>query len=188
MPITTPLSRRVIGTAALAALASSGAMAADAYLKLGDIKGEAAATGQGAPWIALDSWSWGEARETGTGLATGKRQHQPIHITKPIDKASPKLGERALASPSPSGSMSFRGVVMGCGAGNRYPVAHLQTATADYHFRDVVITSCGLGGSGGSGGDRPMEEISFNYAKVTTTIRPADKVRVRGWDPEKKEE
>ncbi len=31
------------------------------------------------------------AREKGGGLATGKRQHKPIGITKPIDKSSPLL-------------------------------------------------------------------------------------------------
>ncbi|TQV77122.1 hypothetical protein FLL45_04005 [Aliikangiella marina] len=32
-------------------------------------------------------------REKGSGMATGKRQHKPVSITKPLDKASPLLNK-----------------------------------------------------------------------------------------------
>lgn len=32
-------------------------------------------------------------REKGSGMATGKRQHKPVSVTKEMDKSSPKLME-----------------------------------------------------------------------------------------------
>lgn len=52
-------------------------------------------------WIEITSVSQGmAARDAASGMATGKRQHKPVTITKPIDKASPVLA-KALASGSP---------------------------------------------------------------------------------------
>lgn len=52
-------------------------------------------------WIEITSVSQGMAsRDAASGLATGKRQHKPVTITKSIDKASPVLA-KALASGSP---------------------------------------------------------------------------------------
>lgn len=48
----------------------------------------------------------------------------------------------------------------------RYPEAVLQTATARYELKDVVISGCAA------------DSVSLNYAKV----------RVRAWNPSKKEE
>ncbi len=49
-------------------------------------------------WIEVSSVSQGMApRDAASGLATGKRQHKPVTITKSIDKASPVLA-KALAS------------------------------------------------------------------------------------------
>lgn len=45
------------------------------------------------PFIEVESFSHGvtSTREAGSGMATGKRQHQPLVIRKRIDKATPKL-------------------------------------------------------------------------------------------------
>lgn len=127
----------------------------------------------------------------------GKRQHKPITISKEMDKSSPKLMEAAtkgkvFASPAPRGSMTFKGQLSGCAVGNRYPNATLQTASMRYEMENVLVSSCSSSGSGGgSGSSPPMEEISFNYEKITTVSatqdKQAPKTKVRGWDPEKKE-
>lgn len=36
--------------------------------------------------------------DSASGLATGKRQHKPVTVSKPIDKATPKLAERAASA------------------------------------------------------------------------------------------
>jgi hypothetical protein len=111
-----------IGLAA-AAWAGPAWAAADYYLKIGDIKGEAAASAAGADdrhrdWIELSSLRFAdEAAATGgvrvatgdvdgdgradvaSGLPTGKRQHKPVTISKSMDKSSPKLAEGRVAAP-----------------------------------------------------------------------------------------
>lgn len=197
------ISRRigqVAAGAALVALAPSAASAADAYLKLGDIKGEAKDSARKGE-IEVLSWSWGATqvggaqvatgdldgdgradvaagatptpREAGSGMATGKRQHNPVRITKEWGGRSATGGPGA---PPPSGTMTFRGRVTGCAVGTTSPTATLTASGRTYEFRDVVITSCGAGGTEGVGG-APTEEVSFSYAKVS----------VRGWDVKKNE-
>lgn len=216
MTMTTKFTLRAIQAAALAALAASGATAGDAYLKLGDIKGETATSEKDhKKWIDIHSFSWGTTqavggvriatgdvdgdgradaaattdvqapRDSSSGMATGKRQHKPLTISKEMDKASPKL-----AQPSAKGSMSFRGQVTGCAAGTTYPSATLKTAAYRYEMKNVVITSCGGGSS--SSASKPMESLSLNYSEIEIHRSDAKtqdgKVKVRGWDAEKKEE
>jgi type VI secretion system Hcp family effector len=131
------------------------------------------------------------ATETTGGMmsaaTTQKRQHKPMTITKEMDRTAV-----SLAQPLSSGSMSFKGQLTGCAAGTHYPSATLETRTYKYEFQDVVITSCATGGSEGGGGSLPMEEISFNYGQIKTVYAPSkqdeQKTKVRGWDPNKKEE
>lgn len=197
--------------AALAAFAATSAAAADIYLKLGDPKAEGAGGGQ----IELQSFHWGPRQSTSklqpggggggaaqrgvqvaagdldgdgradvsatettggsqasSGLPTGKRQHKPVTITKEWEKASPAVTEKrqhgwvTVSKPVESGSMMFRGSLPGCTVGAAYPDAVLQTADARYELKDVVISGCAGDGA------------TLNYAKV----------KVRGWDPEKKED
>lgn len=110
-----------------------------------------------------------------------------IHVTKSMDTASP-----LIMKPLPQGSLTVKGKVPGCAVGKHYAEAMLQTAKYKYEFRDIIITSCAMSGGGGGSGSLPMEEISFNYGKITTVYTAEDKTepkaKVRGWDPEKKEQ
>ncbi|WP_101757583.1 hypothetical protein [Oceanicoccus sp. KOV_DT_Chl] len=54
------------------------------YIKLGDIKGEAT-----------------ETAEPASGLPTGKRQHKPVSIIKPLDKSTPMAQDKELADTQP---------------------------------------------------------------------------------------
>ena len=66
--------------------------------------------------------------------------------------------------PAPAGSVTVRGKFPGCRVGARYSSLELGARTARYTLQDVVITSC----SAASGEALPMEEVSFNYAKIKT--------------------
>lgn len=72
----------------------SGSAFAGAYLKFDGVEGESVDKDHKG-WIDVLSVSGlapqGKSREKGSGMATGKRQHAPVTITKPIDKSSPKL-------------------------------------------------------------------------------------------------
>ena len=216
-------SRVSVATALAIALAVSAAPAAAAgYLKLGDIKGEAAKSDK--PRIAVievQAWSWGAKdgakggnvefewkveegesappRPGGTedinigvgelqggdveaevaalpaaaasGTPTGKRQHKPITITQPVDKATPKLAEAVAtgkvfkSGPGPGKGMLAVMVPAGtCVAGARYATAEFGTGTRIYRLANVVVSGCSPASS--SGGDRPMESLSLNYERI----------------------
>ena len=184
--------------AALIAFASTGAAAAGAYLKLGDIKGDRAEGPGKGDWIEIDSYQWGAARGAQSG--GGKREASSpsiseISVTKSTDKATPKLMEAAtkgkvFGSPAPSGSMTTRVPAGTCTVGARYPAAKLDTGSMIFEMENIMVSSCSSGSGGSS--SLPMEEISFNYEKIRTTYQAQDKqapkTKVRGWDPEKKEQ
>ena len=92
-------------------------------------------------------------------LASVKRTHPAlVKITKPLE----------------TGSISLNMKLAGCAVGKRYPSAVLSTPRGLYTLLDIVVASC----DAGSGGGAPTEQVTLNYAKV----------KVRGWDPEKKED
>ena len=203
------LSRVSVATALAIALAVSATPAAAAgYLKLGDIKGEAAKSSD-KPRIAVlevQSWSWGAKdgakggnvefewkveegesapprpdgaldvatapAEPASGQATGKRQHKPLAVTKPVDKATPMLAEAVAtgkvfpSEPRPGqGTLAVLVPAGTCVAGTRHASAEFGTGNRVYTMADVVVTSCSPAPS--SGGERPMESLSLNYAKIT---------------------
>ena len=85
-------------------------------------------------------------RDTASGLATGKRMHKPFTITKEIDKASPLLAQA-------------------CASGKHFQEVDVDLASGHYKLMDVIISS----DTRSSGGDRPMESISFTYQKIEMT-------------------
>jgi type VI secretion system secreted protein Hcp len=86
---------------AFAAMAVSPAFAETGYMRLsiegiGEVKGEATAAGrEGMIEVHGFSHEVVSPRDAASGLPSGKRQHKPLVLTKPIDKSSPFLS-RAL--------------------------------------------------------------------------------------------
>ena len=169
------------------------AAAADIYLKIEGHKGELAAGNPGGE-IEIQSFHWGPRQTTsadGARSRTGnqvimddragrekmqpggggaqaaqpaeKRQHGAVTITKEWGPSSPQLRE-----PLAKGSVWVKVASpwTACRAGARYPEIELGDGKASYRLSDVVVTQCAAGGA------------SLDYAKV----------KVRGWDPGKKEE
>jgi type VI protein secretion system component Hcp len=86
-----------------------------------------------------------------SGMATGKRMHKPLTITKELDKASPLLAQA-------------------CASGQHLKEVDVALASKPggfYKLTDVLISSDQKSAS--SGGDRPMETISFTYQKIEWT-------------------
>lgn len=140
------------------ALALPPAASAAGYLKIGDIKGEATDTAH-RDQIEILSWSWGETAAGRTaesdaaasGLPTGKRQHKPLVITKPVDKSSPKLAE-AIAK----GRVFPQTVVS-------VPDEERGQGYLTYTLKNVVITSYSTSGDADS---VPTETFSLNYEEI----------------------
>lgn len=150
--------------AGLVALVLPVAAHAAAYMKLGDIKGEAVqATRAGAvPMrtskdkkgeIEVHSFSWGATnsgasaravapRDAASGLPTGKRQHEPVTFSKPLDKNA--------------GSVTIAASLPDCRAGTVYSTVELgdsETGEAVTLY-DAAVSTCAA------------EQVSFNYTKI----------------------
>lgn len=142
-----------------------GAAGGGVQVAAGDLDGD----GRGDPVSLIPRSEVVSPRDSASGLATGKRQHKPVlsrvegpmTITKEWDATTPQL---RLAAPPPQGSLRVKVKLpwLACRVGARYPELQLGDAAATYTLTDVLVTSCGSS----SGGDRPMEQISFNYARI----------------------
>ncbi len=152
-------------------------MAYDAFLKLDGIDGEVAAKGF-EKWIEVSSFSWGVSQTgavSGGGGGAGKASFQDIHFTSNTSKASPKL-------------------FLSCASGQHIKQATLslrkaggdatgaQNVFLKFEFEDVLISSFQEAGAE-QGDDSPMEDVSFNFAKIEMTYTAPDgEVVQAGWD------
>lgn len=143
-------------------------MAFDTFLKISTIPGEST-DDKHTDWIEILSFNHGVVQPaTGSTSSGGARSaervdHQDFSLVKTLDKASPKL---ALA----------------CCNGEHIPEVNVELcrATGDkavymkYKLTDVLVSSVSNGGSAQGGETLPLEEVSFNYAKINWTYTETD--------------
>jgi type VI secretion system secreted protein Hcp len=135
----------------------------DAFLKLGDIVGEAIQE-KHKDWIEITSFSWGVTQSGsfayGGGGGTGKASFQDIHFTSSTQKSSPLVAKA-------------------CATGQHIPKAELSFIKESqdgfefvkFEFTDVLVSSYQLGGSS-HGEDRPTDAFSLNFAKIEFDFVP----------------
>ena len=135
--------------------------ASDYFLKLDGIDGESTDERHNN-WIEVLSFSWGVSNSgsmaSGGGGGTGKASFSDLHITKTVDKSSPKL-MLAVATGEHLKTLDLTLRKAGGTAMDYYVV----------HMEDVVVSSYS---TTGSTGDTPMEEVSFTYQKITWEYTP----------------
>ena len=139
--------------------------AVDYFLKIDGIDGESQDDKHKGE-IQLESWSWGETNagtmSHGSGGGSGKVAMQDFHFVMKINKASPKL-------------------FLACATGQHIPKATLvcrkaggeQQEFLKVNFSDLLVSSYQTGGSGGSD-VIPMDQISFNFAKIEIEYKQQD--------------
>lgn len=158
----------VVSTFAVASVGTSGSEPNQrlvAYLqvkgqKLGVIKG-----GSPAPkrqdWIDVLGFDYGvkAPRDLATGLATGKRQHQPLKITKALDKSTPLLFQ-ALVTNEVLSEVTLEFV-------------RTQPDGTEAVVYRIKLTNAGLSEihqyDEGRAGQQPYEELSFVFQKIDLT-------------------
>ena len=156
-------------------------MAVDMFLKIEGIDGVSA-----GEWIEIQSFSWGvtnsgSASAPGQGGGAGRPVFQDLSVTKRVDKSSPLLylscasGQRlsratltvARCAPSPDGAPS--------------------SSSMEYTLSDCLISAAKPSSSSSGVESPPLEELSFNFAKIEWTYKSNDgRAPVRtGWDLKK---
>ena len=114
-------------------------------------------------WILIESFEWGTAPDAAahvrvidgnaatagraSGLATGRRQHRPVALAKPIDNAP--------------GSLTLTGSFGGCAVGTKFSNITLKRGMMSYAMENAVVTSCSA--------TTEREHISLNYEKITVS-------------------
>ena|SRR5437899_820760 len=157
-------------------------MATDAFLKLDGISGESTDE-KHKDWIEVLSFNHGMTQTSSAASGTGGRSAERVSISdfsivKVLDKSSPYLAQA-------------------CCDGRHLSEVKLELCEAsgekhkymEYTLEDVIVSS--FQPSGSQGGDKPMENITFNFGKIKweyTPIghdgKPGSKVGPLGWNLE----
>ena len=138
-----------------------------AYIKFDGVDGEAQDKDH-KNWSDIASFSQGLAQPGGSSTGPTRRRGdvvvEDIHVSKELDKASPKIAESVCK-------------------GKVFPKVdiHLTASYTDagrvtyyaYELKKVLVTSYNIGGSGQSE-DVPMEDFSLNFEEIKVTYNETD--------------
>lgn len=154
--------------AALSLLSTTATTQAAAYMKLGDIKGEATDSGH-QEWIIIESMSSPIYRALVTDPATGVQRQRgdvvlgDIVCIKELDKSSPKLAESVCTGTVfPEVEIHFTKTIDN-GDGTTSEVPYLK-----YKLTNVLVSSYSFHGNA-AGDPLPTEEITLGYTEVEWT-------------------
>jgi type VI secretion system secreted protein Hcp len=156
--------------AALALLGTTAATDAAAFMKLGDIKGEAT-DNEHKDWIIIESMSSPIFRAMTTDSATGVQRRRgdvilgDITCTKELDKSSPKIAEAVCNGRIiPSATIEF--------------VRDTESGRATYYryeLTNVLVSSYSVSiSSDENGDDVPVEQFSLNFEEIKVTYTEFD--------------
>src|SRR5262249_18093349 len=104
----------------------------------------------------------------GTGLAQGKRVHEPIVIRKPIDQSTPLLFNALVTNQVAEGSFRFYRLGADNETHNFYTVE--IKAGRIVAINEVSPDNENVGGAGSS--SFPMEEVSFTFQTIKWRFEP----------------
>lgn len=139
-------------------------MAVDMFLELDGIKGESVDKVHKEK-IDILAWSWGMSNSGtfhhGSGGGAGKANFQDLSVTKYIDKSS-----ATLLSNCATGKHIAKGKLIIRKAGDK-PLEYLTIS-----LEKILVTAVSTGGS--SGEERLTENVTLNFAKVTTDYKIQD--------------
>lgn len=133
----------------------------DAFLKIDGIPGESS-DDKHKDWIELLSFNFGATQpssasaSTAGGASAERVNVQDFHVTKYLDKASPKLFEYCCKG------THIKEVTITLNRAGDDKLKYME-----YKMEDVIISSVNVGGS--SAGDVPSESVSFNFGQIKLT-------------------
>jgi len=138
-----------------------------AFLKLGDIEGEATEKSHSG-WINVESMSSAVSRSIPNGAkdvqrSRGQTTVSDIRVVRQADKSTPKIVEA-------------------CAKGKFFPEAQIEMCTnidgkvkpyMSYTLKDVIVTSHGFFANA-AGDPTPSEEVTLSFTKVEWTYKVLD--------------
>ena len=105
------------------------------------------------------------AREAGSGMATGRRQHQPLLIRKRIDKSTPLIAKALCNNEKIQAKFKFfRPSPTGDGTTQQFYTVELENgrvATQKLVNPDVIVPATAT--------EPPLEEVSFVFHTIEWT-------------------
>jgi type VI secretion system secreted protein Hcp len=133
-----------------------------------DIHGESAQTSLGREG-SIECFAYehavSTAREAGSGMATGRRQHQPLLVRKPIDRASPLIMKALSENQVIEATFRFyRPDPSGDGTTQHFFTVGIKQArvTGIKQFVPDVLDPA-------AAGEPPQEEVTFTFASIQWT-------------------
>lgn len=143
---------------------------AAAYIKIGDIKGEAT-DNEHKDWIIIESMSQAVRKPVQLDTSTGQRTRGDtvlgdVVCVKELDKSSPKIAEAVCnGAHFPEVTIELcKSVPSNDGTGGTKQVPYLT-----YKLKDVIVTSYNISGGTADGDPLPTEEIALGYTEVEWT-------------------
>jgi len=126
-------------------------------MKYGKLDGEVSATGYDK-WVELHSFQWGVGRGISAGVG-GKSKREAsapsiseITVTKTLDAFSP---------------LALKDAIGGAGVEVKIELTRTDKSGKHHAFQKYILSETMISGySLSSGGDRPSESLSLNFAKV----------------------
>jgi len=158
-----------------------------AYVKIvgktqGTFKGEATRVA-GSNYINAYRFIYGATtpRDPSTGLPTGKRQYQPVTITKEIDATSPQIFQ-ALATNETLTTVTIEFLTSSTdGKELTYYVVTLKNATVSevhQHMDQVTATPAGTSDVP----IEPLEDVSFTFEQIEVTSNVGQTTAADSWN------
>jgi type VI secretion system secreted protein Hcp len=106
------------------------------------------------------------AREAGSGMATGRRQYEPLLIRKRIDKASPLIMKALVENAKIDGTFKFfRPNPTGDGTTQQFYTVEIKdgrVASAKQFVPDTIVPA--------SSTEPPLEEVTFVFHTIKWTF------------------
>jgi type VI secretion system secreted protein Hcp len=154
-------------------------MALDAYMKIDGIAGESKDGGYGE-WIEITGYNFGSSQSTTVtassagGAASGRTRLTDFHVTKELDRASPKLLGASCAG------QHLKQVTIALHRSGGEKVKYFEVVMDEViisNFTQIAIDGI------------PFESIDFNYGRITTTYVQQNRTDgtgggnvIDGWD------
>jgi type VI secretion system secreted protein Hcp len=156
------------------------------YLKANgsDIQGESSQTSMGREnsiECVYFTSSVKTAREAGSGMATGRRQHEPIMIRKRIDKSTPLIAKALCENQVIEGKFKFfRPNPTGDGSTEQFYTVEIKKgriASQRTWLPDTIVPASTM--------EPPLEEVSFVFHSIVWTYTNGGVTHEDTWDAQR---